>query len=101
MKFIIIILLILLVLLQYRLWNGNGSLPDLWNIEEIKAEQIEENELLSERNVALAAEVIDLKEGKEAIEERARYEMGMIQSGETFLQIIDNPEIPSEQNSNL
>ena len=101
MKFIITILLILLVLLQYRLWNGNGSLPDLWRLEEIKAEQIEENEVLNERNVALAAEVMDLKEGKEAIEERARYEMGMIQSGETFIQIIDNPEIPSEQNSNL
>jgi cell division protein FtsB len=90
------ILILLLVLLQYRLWSGNGSLPELWHMEEIKAAQLEENEELKERNQALAAEVMDLKEGMEAIEERARSEMGMIQSGETFFQIINRPEVPPE-----
>ena len=89
MKFINIILLIMLVLLQFRLWNGNGSLPEVWHLEAIKAAQSEENEQLTERNQSLAAEVMDLKEGMEAIEERARSEMGMIQSGETFFQIVE------------
>ncbi|MEX2353844.1 MAG: cell division protein FtsB [Gammaproteobacteria bacterium] len=95
MKFINAILLILLVLLQYRLWNGNGSLPDVWRLEDIKAEQIEENEALTERNLSLTAEVMDLKEGMEAIEDRARSEMGMIQSGEIFYQIVERPR-PSQ-----
>ena len=91
MKFINTALLILLVLLQYRLWNGNGSLPELWQLEDSKKAQAQENQSLSERNQALAAEVRDLKQGMEAIEERARSEMGMIQSGETFFQIIETP----------
>jgi len=89
MKFINIILLILLVLLQFRLWNGNGSLPEVWHLEEIKSAQVKENEQLTERNLSLTAEVMDLKGGMEAIEERARSEMGMIQSGETFFQIVE------------
>ena len=91
MKIVNVILLIVFVLLQYRLWNGNGSLPDLWNLEEIRAEQTVENKFLRERNQALAAEVMDLKTGMEAIEERARSEMGMIKSGETFFHIITEP----------
>ncbi len=92
MKFVNLILLILLVLLQIRLWQGNGNLPDVWKLEKIKADQIAENEKLTERNESLAAEVLDLKEGNEAIEERARSEMGMIQSGETFFLMVDKPE---------
>ena len=92
MKFINYTLLIILVLLQVRLWKGNGSLPDVWKLEEIKATQLEENTKLTERNESLAAEVRDLKEGMEAIEERARNEMGMIRSGETFYLIVDKPE---------
>jgi len=91
MKFINVTLLILLVLLQHRLWNGNGSLPDVWRLSDIKAAQIMENQQLTERNLSLAAEVLDLKEGIEAIEARARSEMGMIQSGEVFYQIVEKP----------
>jgi cell division protein FtsB len=94
MKYINTILIILLVALQYRLWNGNGSLPYQWQLEEIASELNNENEGLQERNQALAAEVFDLKEGNEAIEERARLEMGMIKSGEVFYQIIDRSEPP-------
>ena len=92
MKFVNFTLLILLVLLQIRLWHGNGSVPDVWSLEEIKATQIAENEKLTERNLSLEAEVMDLKQGMEAIEERARSEMGMVGSGETFYIIVDKPE---------
>jgi len=92
MKFVNFTLLILLVLLQIRLWQGNGSVPDVWSLEEIKAAQIAENEKLTERNLSLEAEVMDLKQGMEAIEERARSEMGMVRSGETFYIIVDKPE---------
>lgn len=97
MRFINYILLIFLALLQARLWNGNGSVPDVWKLEEIKASQLEENRKLTERNESLAAEVRDLKEGMEAIEERARSEMGMIRSGETFFLIVDKPETAPAQ----
>lgn len=92
MKFVNFTLLVLLVLLQIRLWHGNGSVPDVWSLEEIKAAQIAENEKLTERNLSLEAEVMDLKQGMEAIEERARSEMGMVGSGETFYIIVDKPE---------
>ncbi len=93
MKYINAILIVLLVLLQYRLWYGNGSLPDLWGLKAVKAEKVIENDELQERNLALTAEVINLKEGLDAIEERARSEMGMVQSGETFFQIIDQSSL--------
>ncbi len=64
--------------------------------EEIKQAQIEKNQHLSERNQSLAAEVLDLKQGMEAIEERARSEMGMIKNNETYYQIIDEPNTVRE-----
>lgn len=92
MTYVNIILIIFLVLLQYRLWTGNGSVPEVNQLEEIKQAQIEENNNLQERNRSLAAEVMDLKQGLEAVEERARSEMGMIKSNETFFQIVQVPE---------
>ena len=85
-------LLFLLLLLQGQLWFGQGSLPDLWRLQASIEEQQRENQRLSERNAALAAEVADLKSGLEAIEERARTELGMIRRGETFYQVPDNVE---------
>ncbi|MBI4005836.1 MAG: cell division protein FtsB [Gammaproteobacteria bacterium] len=98
MKFISIILIILFFLLQYRLWVGNGSMTDVHNLEQAKQAQIEENKQLMERNESFAAEVYDLKNGYEAIEERARSEMGMIKNDETFYQVIKqrNPEEKQE-----
>ncbi|MBI2993634.1 MAG: cell division protein FtsB [Gammaproteobacteria bacterium] len=95
MKTLTIVLLILLAALQYRLWAGHGSLPEVWRLEQIRDGQREENKRLGERNQSLAAEVIDLKEGMEAVEERARSEMGMIAQGETFYQIIEVPHEPA------
>lgn len=92
MKVLNILLLIVLVLLQFRLWNGHGSLPDVHRLQAIKQAQIEENEQLRERNLSLAAEVLDLKQGLTAVEERARSEMGMVMPDEAFFQIVDVPD---------
>ena len=89
MRALTIALLLLLALLQYRLWVGPGSWPDVWRLQREAAAQRAENQQLEDRNQSLAAEVRDLKHGLEAIEERARSEMGMIKKGETFYLIVD------------
>lgn len=83
------VLLIILLLLQYRLWLGDGSLFKVWQLRKAIEAQQTENQTLGERNRALEAEVRDLKEGVEALEERARTELGMIKEGETFHQVVD------------
>jgi len=89
MRLIIGILLVLLLLLQYRLWVGEGSLAEVSNLQREIAAQQQELAKLRQRNRALQAEVQDLKQGLEAIEERARSELGMIKEGETFYQVIE------------
>jgi len=89
MKAIIASLAVLLVLLQLKLWFGDGSMMEMWRLEKAIAAQTDENAQLRERNQALAAEVLDLKQGVEAIEERARSELGMIKQGEIFYQVVD------------
>ncbi len=89
MKPIIALLVLLLVLLQYKLWLGDGSIPEVWGLNEALNQQRQENSRLRERNLVLEVEVKDLKQGLEAIEERARRELGMIKRGETFYQIIE------------
>jgi cell division protein FtsB len=81
----------LLVLLQWPLWFGNGGAWTVWRLSRQIAAQQEENARLRERNRVLAAEVIDLKSGLAAVEERARAELGMIKRGETFFHVIDQP----------
>lgn len=88
LKSILAILIVLFLLLQYRLWLGTGGLIRLWQINQAVELQQLENSKLEERNLALEAEVIDLKRGLEAVEERARSELGMIKKGETFVQIV-------------
>ena len=92
MRYLVITLLVILALLQYRLWFSPGGLMDVNELEQAKQELAAENEQLRERNASLAAEVIDLQHGLEAVEERARSEMGMVKSDEVFYQIIDNPD---------
>jgi cell division protein FtsB len=89
MRWLLWLLVVLLLLLQYRLWVGDGSLAEVWGLYQQVEAQREENQL--ERNQALEAEVTDLKQGLDAIEERAREELGMIKDGETFYQIIEEP----------
>jgi cell division protein FtsB len=93
------ILLVLLVWLQYRLWLGDGGIPDVLRLEAEVETMRAEAESLHERNQALEAEVHDLKQGLDAIEERARSEMGMIREGEAYFQVIDSlpPEPEPEQ----
>ena len=82
-------------MLQYRLWLGHGNLIEVGQLQQTLAEKKEENKSLKEQTQSLAAEVLDLKHGLEAIEERARSEMGMIKKGETFYQIVPSTELPS------
>jgi cell division protein FtsB len=91
LRYVNIALLVLLAALQYRLWTGHGSLLDVWQLDQLRETQAAENRELEERNRSLAAEVLDLKDGLGAVEERARSEMGMIAEGETFYQIIPAP----------
>lgn len=90
MKWLLSLLIVLFLLLQYKLWVGDGAVPEVIHLEkEIEKQQLEKKKL-EERNASLAAEVKDLKQGKDAIEERARSEMGMIGKDETFYQIIQS-----------
>jgi cell division protein FtsB len=87
MRILILALAAMLVLIQARLWLSDGGLREVWRLNAEVARRAEENGRLAARNAALAAEVLDLKQGVAAAEERARTELGMIQSGETFYQI--------------
>jgi len=78
----------MLVALQYPLWVGKGSWMRVWELDRQLAAQREVNARLKARNDALDAEVRDLKEGYDAIEERARLELGMIKRDETFYQLV-------------
>ena len=77
-----------LVVLQLQLWLGDRGLPGVHRLEAAVASQREDNARLEARNLRLAAEVHDLKEGLEALEERARSDLGMIGRDETFYQIV-------------
>lgn len=78
------VLLLILGGLQYRLWTGDGSLAQVTDLQRQIAEQQGENERLLERNRILEAEVMELKQGMETVEERARQELGMLKEGETL-----------------
>lgn len=90
MKIILYLLVGILLGLQYPLWLGDGGVLSLLKLKQEIATQKQENTGLRERNLALEAEVRDLKEGYEALEERARAELGMLRRGETFYQIIES-----------
>ena len=80
-----------LMLIQYPLWLGKGGWLRVWDVDHQIQAQRESNTLLKVRNTALDAEVRDLKQGFEAIEERARSELGMIRQDEMFFQLLDDP----------
>jgi len=82
------------MLLQYRLWFGKNSVPDYLALENEVQRQTLDNDKLKQRNKLLYADTDDLKSGVEAIEERARNELGMIKEGEIFFRLI-----PSEKNT--
>jgi cell division protein FtsB len=89
MKILGIILGVLIVLIQYPLWLGKGGWVRAWDNDRQLTAQQARNQRLQERNDALEADVRDLKQGSEAIEERARFELGMVRQDEVFVQIVE------------
>ena len=92
MRSLLAILIIALVLLQAKLWLGEGGYRDVQRLRERVAEQEEENAALKARNETLRAEVEDLREGLDAVEERARSELGMIREDEEFYLVVPSPD---------
>ena len=92
MKALLIVFSLLLILLLAGLWVGPGSYPDRWRTEERTAKQAAENQLKKEKIKKIQAELEDAASGKDAIEERARSELGMTKKGETFFEVILQPE---------
>lgn len=88
MKWLAVGLLVVVLLLQHRLWVSSDGVRELSRLEAAVATQRADNERLVERNRQLAAEVRDLKSGVTALEERARSDLGMIASNETFYQVV-------------
>lgn len=84
-----VLLVVLLVLVQFRLWVGDESLAEVWWLRTAIDAQHSENALFESRNQRLDAEVRDLKEGLEAVEERARLELGMIRKDEIYFQLVE------------
>ena len=95
MRLLAIILGALLLLIQYPLWLGKGGMLRVWEMERQIEVQRETNRKLQMRNAALDAEVSDLKQGLEAVEERARSELGMIRQDEIFFQVMDERRVNS------
>ena len=89
MKWLALTLLLLLAFLQYRLWVGENSLAHVVRLRDDLQAQTEENEALRLRNEILAAEVRSLKSGLDAVEERAREDLGMVRPGETFYMLVE------------
>lgn len=89
MRWLTLILIALIAALQYPLWLGKGSWLRVWEVDHEATQQKEINQKLRARNASLDAEVRDLKQGYEAIEERARSELGMIKRDEIFFQVLE------------
>jgi cell division protein FtsB len=91
LKWLALVLIALLVALQVKLWVGDGGMRDLRAIRARVSEQQAENAKLKQRNDALHADVEDLKHGQDAVEARARSQLGLIKPGEVFYQVVDTP----------
>jgi cell division protein FtsB len=94
MKWLAVGLALAILLLQYRVWFSEDGVRELDRLKKAVATQRSENDQLAERNKQLAAEVRDLKTGLDALEERARSDLGMIASNETFYQVVPPPTSP-------
>lgn len=91
MKMLLAGLVAVLALLQYRLWLSGEGMREVWHLETAVESQRAENAVLVERNDQLKAEVADLKHGLTALEEKARNDLGMVTTAETFYQVVDTP----------
>ena len=88
MRLLVAILIIMVAVLQYRLWFGDGSLSEVVQLSNELEIQKQKLQQLEERNRRLEAQVLDLQNGLDAYEEKARHDLGMIKQGETFFQIV-------------
>ncbi|MCK0507846.1 MULTISPECIES: cell division protein FtsB [Aromatoleum] len=91
MRWPVIVLAVLVIVLQYPLWLGKGGWLRVWDVDRQLQAQRETNQRLEQRNAGLEAEVHDLKSGNEAIEERARFELGLTKPDEIFVHIPRKP----------
>ena len=96
-RLLIVVLMGLLGSLQFKLWLTQDGYPGIHQLEQQLATQTTENAELQLRNDKLASEIKDLKQGLEAVEERARLDMGMIKQGEQFYHIIEVDQVPATQ----
>lgn len=99
MRLILICLTTLLLLIQYPLWLGKGGWLRVWDLNQQVIAAHRKNDELKARNAQLGSEVQDLKQGTGAVEERARYELGMIKDNEIFIQVLTPPTSPKPQTS--
>ena len=86
MRSLVIFLLLALISLQYKLWLGDGSVSQWLHLQNKLAIEEQENKNLAARNRAVEADILELKSGEQALEEQARYELGMIKEGELYYQ---------------
>ena len=91
MRWVTVVLAGLLLLVQADLWLGRGSLPQVWKLQRDLAAQQQTNERARERNARVTAEVTDLREGLEMVEDKARNELGMIKPDEILVQVSKKP----------
>lgn len=91
LRWVALVLLLVLIGLQFKLWGGHGGLREVETLRAAVQKQTDENDKLTQRNQALSADVEDLKGGEQAIEARARSELGLIRAGEVFYQVVDQP----------
>lgn len=92
MRFIYISLIALVILIQFPLWLGKGGWLRVWDLDKQLSAAQQKNDELRARNAKLYSEVQDLQQGTEAVEERARFELGMVRDNEVFVQILDPNE---------
>lgn len=88
LRWVALILLLMLIGLQFELWSSHGGMSEVTSLRASVKKQQDENDKLTQRNQALAADVNDLKHGEQAVEARARGELGLIKPGETFYQVV-------------
>ncbi|MFQ6003902.1 MAG: septum formation initiator family protein [Woeseia sp.] len=96
-RFILSALAILGLLMQARLWLYDDGYRKTRELRQAVASQLKQNQMLKERNLALEAEVLNLKNGREAAEERARTDLGMIGRQETFYQVVPADNAPKPE----
>ena len=91
LRWIALALIVILIGLQLKLWSGNGSMREVDALRVSVKKQTDDNARLLQRNQAVGADVLDLKHGDQAVEARARTELGLIKPGEVFYQVVERP----------